>query len=96
MDRSKGNTAVRPRPKFGTAPDVGSYSDAPKLEGKLLRVLHAWPNVYREGIVYQAWRLSGFAVQRPRDPGVVNLRQLEQNMRKECLDADAWFAASDD
>jgi hypothetical protein len=46
------------------------------LEGKLLRISHAWHNARSAGIVRGAWRLDAIKMKRsgdPHHPGVVNI-----------------------
>jgi hypothetical protein len=71
----------------------------PQVVHQPLRAFHEWHIACYRGVVYDARRVAAIDVKRSQDPGqpeVVNLRQLEQIMRKKCPDADTWFAMSDD
>jgi hypothetical protein len=72
---------------------------SPKLEGQPLHAFREWHIACYRGVVNDARRVAAIDVKRSQDPGqpeVVNLRQVEQIMRKECPDADTWFSMSDD
>jgi hypothetical protein len=66
----------------------------PQLEGKILRLLHAWHQATYVGCIDGGWRLGAIDVKPPsrgQGIGVVNIRTMNEIMMHNCPDAEDWF-----
>jgi hypothetical protein len=66
----------------------------PQLEGKILRVLHAWHQATYVGCIDVGWRHGAIEVKPPsRGQGIamVNIRKMNEILMQNCPDADDWL-----
>jgi hypothetical protein len=66
----------------------------PQLEGKILRVLHAWHQATYVGGVDAGWRRGAIDVKpRSRGPGVgvLNIRRMNEILEQNCPDGEEWL-----
>jgi hypothetical protein len=62
----------------------------PKIEGKIVRALHAWHTSAYIGLIYNGWKAGGLQVRGPlSDDAILELSQkrITQLIRENCPDA---------
>jgi hypothetical protein len=71
--------------------NLRSRPTQPKIEGKLIRALHAWHEATWCACIYQGWMAGGIEVRRPLSPeapAVINAWKVSKILKANCPDEE--------